>query len=104
MIRIGMLARNKWVSRAVDIGYILGLILSIEGGWFLKYILYTTILFCVLFHKSLYKFMKMGGDMYADWCMAKSYKITKKFYPDYEDKRSEELIKAEKLSKAKKKV
>jgi len=47
--------------------------------------------------------MKMGGDLYADWCREKSYKITKKVYKDYsipemEKKLEEEKVKNEKES------
>ena len=89
-----MLARNKWVSRVVNVSYIVGMIVSLEGGWFLKYILYTTILLCILFWKNLYGFMKLGGDMYADWCQSKSYKITKKLYPGYVNEEQEKKDKA----------
>ena len=103
MISIGRLASNKWVSRTVDIAYIIGFIISIEGGWMLKYVFYTTLVLCILFYKPLYQIMKMGGDLYADWCREKSYKITKKVYKDYsipemEKKLEEEKVKNEKKS------
>ena len=81
------------VSMAINIGYILGWVWSIEFGYFLWYFFITTTLALLLFWKPLIEIMKFGGDVYASFCREKSYKLTKKIYKGYERKDMEDMLK-----------
>jgi len=85
--------KNKWVSMAVNIGYMVGWVWSIEGGFVIKYLLISTAIMLVLFWKPLVAVMKAGGDMYAGFCRKQSYKLTKRVYKGYTDPEREELLK-----------
>ena len=73
--------RNKWFSRFINVAYILGFIWAIGAGVYGWYFLITAGIFLLLFGKQLWKFMKMGGDMYANWCRSTARKTVGKVNP-----------------------
>ena len=81
---------NKYVSIAFNIVYILGFFAAAERGVFLWYLLITTTVMILAFHKPLWTMMKLRGELYASWCVDKSHQVTKKIYPGYERKEEDE--------------
>jgi len=85
---------NKYVSLIANAGYMIGWIFAYDYGVLLWYFLITTSVLLLLFWKELYSVMKLGGEVYADWCKMQSYKITKKVYKDYVNEEMEGKLKA----------
>ena len=83
---------NKYVSWVFNIGFIVLLIVSIEGGWYLWFLLISTIFLTVFYWHELYRIMKAGGELYASFCKEKSYQITKKVYKDYRNEEMEQTL------------
>lgn len=66
----------------LNISYILGWVIAAERGFVLWYLLITTILMVGFYHKQLWKMMKLGGDMYAEFCRKTSKRMVDKVLKD----------------------
>jgi uncharacterized membrane protein len=76
---------NKYLSWAINIGYFVGLIISIEGGFYGKYLIITTLLMIIVFWKPLIEFMKAFSVIYTNWCDATAKKTIGRFNPYISD-------------------
>ena len=75
------LTQNRYFGWIFNICYILGIIISFDRGWGLKFLLISTLIIAVVYWKPLYGIMKQGGDLYADWCYKISNKTVGKLNP-----------------------
>lgn len=69
---------NKIFYWTVQLGYLLGLIISIQEGVWAYYILATSSVVCVVYHKQLWRLMNIIADWYADKCWEVQGKIKTK--------------------------
>lgn len=68
---------NKYLGYTLNIGYIIGFIISIEYKVVLWYILITTALMLIIYWKQLCHFWFIGAEWYADKCIDIGKKIRK---------------------------
>lgn len=68
---------NKHKLTILNWSYIIGLIVAIEFGFAFWYMIITTGLIIVIYHKPLWKLIKFGADYYEDFCRKKGKDLVK---------------------------
>ena len=68
-----------------NIAYIIGLIIAIEFKVTLWYIGISNLLIGIIYHKQIWRMMKLGSEWYVDWCYSVSGKITDKVFKEKEE-------------------
>lgn len=77
---------NKYVSWTINIAYFIGLIWSIETGYYGIYFLITTLMMIIVFWKPLIATMKLGANLYTEWSMKTAKNTIGKYNPYISDK------------------
>ena len=67
--------KQQTKAKIINYGWLVGWIIAISKGYSLHYFFGTMILGTILYHKQLWHIMKMGGEMYADYCESMIKKI-----------------------------
>ncbi len=69
------MSRKSWIKNII---WVAALIYCVERGWWHYFILASLTLTCILYHKKIWDFMWVGGNLYADSCESLSDKILSK--------------------------
>jgi len=72
---------KKWFNITFNILYFGGLIIAIDQGFIGWFMLISSVLLAVVFWKPLIKIMKLGSEIYTEFCINVSDKTIGKLKP-----------------------